>query len=256
MFFVLSKILVFLIYPFTWILIFIFIALLTKNKKLKKYSLISSIVIAIFFSETIIFNFFMKNWEPDAKPISKLEKKYEVAVVLGGIATYDNKAEKMIPRFAADRLIQAVKLYKLGIVKKILISGGAASLFIDLTPEADFLKKYLIAIGIPEKDIIIEDKSKNTHENAVFTYQIFKEKKWLDKKFLLITSAFHMRRAKACFEKVGFKNFDTFPVDHYGGKLQVDYHLILLPKAEVLAYWNILIKEWVGMVMYKIVGYI
>ncbi len=247
---------VYFTHPYTWILTFLFIALFTKKAKLKRISIIISIVLAFLFSETIIFNAFMDWWEPDAKPISELDKKYDFAVVLGGIASYDSKAGKIIPRYAADRLIQAVKLYKKKIVKKILISGGAASLFIDVKPEADFLKKYLIDIGIPEKDIIIENKSKNTYENAVFTYQIFKKNNWLNKKFLLITSAFHMRRAEACFKKAGFRNFDTFPVDQYGGKLNVDYHLLLLPKAEVLAYWNILTKEWVGMIMYKIAGYI
>ncbi len=227
-----------------------------KKRKLKRISLILSLVTAVFFSETIIFNFFMDWWEPDAKPVEKLDKEYDFAVVLGGIATYDSNGDKIIPRYSADRLMQAVKLYKMGKVKKIFLTGGTASLFVEKQPESDFLKKYLLSVGIPEKDIIVENKSRNTHENAVFTYNIFKERGWLGKKFLLITSAFHMRRAEACFRKAGFSGFDTYPVDHYGGVLDVDYHLILMPKAEVLAYWNILTKEWVGVIMYKLAGYI
>ena len=256
MFFVLSKILVYFTQPFTWVLLFLAGGIWIKKQKLRKLSLVMSLVTAIFFSETIIFNFFMDWWEPDAKPLEQLDNKYDFAVVLGGIATYDTKAGKIIPRYAADRLMQAVRLYKLGRVKKIFISGGAAALFIDRQPESNFLKKYLLDVGIPESDIVIENKSKNTYENAIFTRKIFEKNGWAGKKFLLITSAFHMRRAEACFKKAGFVNFDTFPVDQYGGELDVDYHLILLPKAEVMAYWNILTKEWVGMIMYKLVGYI
>ncbi len=256
MFFVLSKILVFFTHPFTWVLMFLSGGLFLKKHKLKKISLILSFATALFFSETVIFNFFMDWWEPDAKPLNQLDKSYDVAVVLGGVATYDSGADKIIPRYAADRLMQAVKLYKLGRVKKILISGGAAGLFIERKPESVFLRRYLLAVGIPDTDIVIEDRSKNTYENAIFTYQIFKRNGWLNRKFLLITSAFHMRRAAACFKKAGLTRFDTFPVDQYGGRLDVDYHLLLLPKAEVMAYWNILTKEWVGMIMYRLVGYI
>jgi len=257
MFFVLSKILVYLIYPFSWIFILLLISFFVKKEKIKKLTLGAAIIISLIFSETVIFNFFMDWWEPDAVPIEKLDKKYDFVIVLGGIATYDSEGQKIIPRYAADRLLQAIKLYKQKKANKIFISGGNASLFgIERIPEADFLKKYLTDIGISDRDIIIEDSSRNTHENAVFTYQIFKRNKWLNKKVILLTSAYHMRRAEACFKKAGFKNFDIFPVDHYGGKLVIDYHQMILPKVEILSYWNILIKEWVGMIMYKVANYI
>jgi len=238
------------------VILFLIGGIFLKKKRLKKLSLVASLVISIFFSETLIFNFFMDWWEPDAKPIESINEKYDFAVLLGGIATYDSEGKKIIPRYSADRLLQVERLYKKGKIKKIFIAGGAASLFFDDIPESEFLKKHLEDVGIPGKDIIIENKSKNTYENAIFTYKIFKQKGLLDKKFLLVTSAYHMRRAEACFKRAGFSNFDAFPVDHYGGRLVVDYHLILLPKVEIMAYWNILIKEWVGIIMYKLVGYI
>ncbi len=258
MFFVLSKLLVFLLYPFTWIIIFLILSLLLKNNRWKKRSLILALFIAIIFSNIVIFNKSTNWWEVDSKRIDQLTNApYDVGILLGGIGYYDASAKKIVPRSAADRLIQTVKLYKLGIIKKVFITSGAPGVFIkDLKPEAEFLRDYLIDVGVPAKDIIIENKSRNTHENAIYSYKIFKEKGWLNKRILLITSGFHMRRAVACFHKAGFKHFDTFPVDQYAGKLVVDYYMLVTPRAEVLGYWNIFIKEWVGMIMYWLVGYI
>ena len=54
-------------------------------------------------------------------------------------------------------------------------------------------------MGIPENDIIIENKSRNTHENAFYTAQLFEKNGFSKSNNLLITSSMHMRRAQACF---------------------------------------------------------
>jgi uncharacterized SAM-binding protein YcdF (DUF218 family) len=117
--------------------------------------------------------------------------------------------------------------------------------------EALVLEKLCIDLGIPKNDLIIETNSRNTRENAVFTKEILKN---YNQKTLLITSAFHMRRAAGCFKKAGF-NFDMFSADPL--ELPVlgpdDY---FIPKAEPILKWTVIIKEWIGFVSYKIAGYI
>ena len=121
--------------------------------------------------------------------------------------------------------------------------------------EADLLKRFLIMTGMSEKDILIEEKSVNTRENAVFTKE-FLEKNGIatDQEFVLITSAFHMPRSKKCFDKVGLKTI-PFPVDYYSHDVKYDLPSILYPGPGAISNWQLLVKEWIGLVVYRLVGY-
>jgi hypothetical protein len=64
-----------------------------------------------------------------------------------------------------------------------------------------------------------------------------------------------MPRSKKCFDKVGLKTI-TFPVDYYSHDLKYDLPSLIYPKAEALSDWQILFKEFLGLLMYRVVGYI
>ncbi|WP_232526813.1 YdcF family protein [Marinilabilia rubra] len=183
-----------------------------------------------------------------------MQKANSFAVVLGGMAS--ENMHNGLPRFAksADRLWQGLYLLKQGYVDTLLISGGLGRLFDKQIPEGELLDNYLTAIGLKDKTIIIESSSRNTFENARNTAKLFDRKK-LPKKIILITSAFHMPRARACFEKQGF-DLEAFPADPLSDTRPMQWKDYLIPSGSVLAQWNVLIREWAGMVMYKINGYI
>jgi uncharacterized SAM-binding protein YcdF (DUF218 family) len=110
--------------------------------------------------------------------------------------------------------------------------------------------------GMPETDILTEEKSVNTHENAVFTKEFLgKNGISTDQEFVLITSAFHMPRSEKCFAKVGLKTI-PFPVDYYSHDIKYDLPSLLYPRAEALYNWQILFKEFLGLLMYRVLGYI
>lgn len=120
--------------------------------------------------------------------------------------------------------------------------------------ESDIIVKVLLQSGIPMNDIIIENQSRNTYENAIFSTEILHQN-FPDSKVLLITSAFHMRRSLACFRKAGMI-LDPYPVDKKARHETITPDRIFLPDPGCLIYWDILIHEWIGMVTYKIQGYI
>jgi uncharacterized SAM-binding protein YcdF (DUF218 family) len=134
-----------------------------------------------------------------------------------------------------------------------MISSGSGSILQPQEKEALFVKDYLITIGIPEEDLIIEAQSKNTRENAVNSALILKEE-YPNGKFLLVTSATHMPRAKRCFQKSGLA-VTPFSVDHKSGPRKYVLDHILIPNAENLKAWNSLAKEWTGFIVYKLMGY-
>jgi uncharacterized SAM-binding protein YcdF (DUF218 family) len=155
----------------------------------------------------------------------------------------------------ADRFIQPLLLYKQGKIKRILITGGNVNikgLKIDATQESKKVKEVLISMGVDEKDIYLEEKARNTHENAVNTKRMLKP--YFGEKMLLVTSAMHMPRAKACYEKEGFK-IDVYPADikkkdTYSGILDK-----IVPEERNLTKIAELIREVAGFVIYKIVGF-
>lgn len=255
MFFILSKILGFLAQPFYWIIILFVIAWFTKRARLKIWSFRLGVAFFFFFTNTVIFCEFTRIWEPDGKRIDDLPD-YDVAVVLGGMAEYDNNLERLSLRRGADRLWQTLHLYRLGKVKKILISGANGDLVDKGLNEAVQFKSVLLDHGIPAGDILLDSVSRNTHENAVESIKILNSHPELNS-VLLVTSALHMTRSKACFEKSGLKNFDTFTTDHYtGSKRNYQFDQWLIPNVSVLSDWAKLNHEIIGYITYWMMGYL
>ena len=71
----------------------------------------------------------------------------------------------------------------------------------------------------------------------------------------LITSAFHMRRSLACYRKVGLA-IQPFTTDFYAHKPRYTPDAFLIPSVDAIGNWQKLIKEWIGLIAYKMAGYI
>lgn len=183
-------------------------------------------------------------------------KKHDVAIVLGGMFEYNGDLDEITIRRQGDRLFKAISLYKTGKVEKLLISGDSGYLGERGLHEAKQVKTLLITWGIPETDIITEEKSINTHENAVESTKILKQSYPHFKNFILVTSGIHMRRSLACFEKEGIQctSFSTDLYANQSGNYYWDQYLI--PNLDTFNLWNKLFKEVVGYISYSIVGYI
>lgn len=252
MFFYASKILDFLITPIVWISLLLLFALFAKDKSRKRQSLILATLLLLLFSNSFILDEAMRKWEIPARSQESLGT-YDVGIVLGGVMFYDSELERLQFHRSVDRVLQAIDLYKKGYIKKILFTGGSGSITYQDLKEAPLIKAYLLLLGIPEKDIIIESASDNTHENAQFTKEILNNR-FKEQSYLLISSAFHMRRAVACFENEGIK-VDVYSTDRYSGERKFMWDHAFIPNAETLQHWDTLIHEIVGYWVYRMAGY-
>ena len=245
MFYIASKLLAFLSKPIMWIFILLITALILK--KYRRKLLIISISIFYFFGNSFIADEFARIWE-----IKRFipSETYDVGIVLGGIADYDKLTKAHNFNKHADRLMDAEQLYHKGIIKKIMLSGGNGMLFNDGYVESEAMRDYLLANKIPLADIIIENTSRNTIENAKNSAEILKTK-YQNGSFLLITSANHMRRAQFCFDKANLKT-TAFPTDCTTSYRSTGYEYILFPRADALEKWENLIHEWIGYIVYRI----
>jgi len=253
MFYILSKTLGLIADPFIWIFSLTITGLFIKNHKTQKRIYLIVVILFFVFGNRIIQNVVFKTWEANPVKAENITGIYDYGIVLSGISWYDSKAGQINFIQSSDRIFQAVKLYKKGKIKKILITGGAAEFLRKDTVESVMIKNYLTSIGIPAKDIITEKISRNTHENAYYTAKLLQNYKY--DKLLLITSAMHIKRANACFKKVGL-NCDVFPVDYHSGDMQYNLFDFFIPSVQVLFYWNLYIHEILGLISYKISGYI
>jgi uncharacterized SAM-binding protein YcdF (DUF218 family) len=252
MFFILSKVLIYILMPIIWIIAILLYALFTKNQKIRKKSIIICLLMLLFFGNGIIANEAMILWEKAPVPIASLAT-YDTAIVLTGIADQRKTNDRVYFSQGADRVLHTVQLYKAGKVKKILITGGSGQLIGEKLPEADLLKSVFLYCGVNGTDIIIENKSRNTRESALLTRKLV-DRLGIKGNFLLVTSAFHMRRAQGCFTKAGIKT-DIFPVDYYSWKWKPLSPLDIIPSEGPLSAWSILLHEITGYVVYKLMGY-
>ncbi|MCX7696098.1 MAG: YdcF family protein [Bacteroidales bacterium] len=256
MFFYLSKILSFLTTPVAWIFLILLMAIITRDKKKKKNRLITAFLFFLFFSNLFVARTVMRLWEPRPIPISSLYKQYDVGVVLAGGMAFLGEENQAVFKNNPDRIIQTIILYNKGVIKKILLSGGDATILHDNSQnEATLLKQFLLQLGIPEKDILVDSLSRNTYENAANSSRIIKNSFPSDVQVLLITSASHMYRSFACFYKQDIIP-DIFPVDHHALSKDYDLVSIILPNSKAFQIWDELFHEWFGLAIYYIIGYI
>ena len=255
MFFILSKALLFLLSPFNWIIFSLFGYFLTKSSKWKKRFKWSALVLFLFFTNTVVFSEFCRLWEIPGTKLQKIET-HDVAIVLTGMAEFNNDIETLTMRRQADRIWQAINLYKANKVKKILISGNHGYISDRGLNEAKQFKSVLVNWGFDEKNILTEEKSKNTHENAAMSTAYLQQNYPELKSVILVTSGMHMKRSLSCFENEGLI-CTPFSTDLYAPQNQSYFwDQYCIPNLDNLITWHKLIKEIIGYLVYDIVGYI
>jgi len=193
--------------------------------------------LAVFFylaSTTWFVNFFSKVlYTPNT------EDKGDYIVILGGgIDEYSGSIE--IGKHTLRRLYKGYLLYK-SKPRKIAVTGGVVSKGI---PEAFVMKDVLISFGVPEEDIIVEDKARNTFQNAQYTYNIIG-----DRPVTIVTSTTHMKRSLLSFRKF-FKE-----VYHIQSDVPVDFRNVFLDYIPTYnafyAFCNV-VYELVGLLQYSL----
>lgn len=172
-------------------------------------------------------------------------------VVLGGEIDTHVSAERNIVALtdAGERLTKAAELALRYPHARILLSGGLADLL--LAPgktEAALGRDLLVQIGVPEGRIELEERSRTTCENAVESKAVARPQP--GDRWLLVTSAYHMPRAVACFRKARFP-IVPYPVDYRtrGFDLRRPSSSI----AAGLAASDLAAHEWIGLAAYSLI---
>lgn len=248
MFFFLSKLAYFFIAPLNWIIALLIWRFLSKSRVIKKRLSVVIIAFILFFGNEVIYTRLVTAWQAKPVPIQKLDN-YEAGILLGGLSSFDKNGNGFL-NASTDRLVEIFILYKGQKIKKIIISGG--SVYKDRPKEANFLYKQLLLLGIPASDLIIENRSRTTFENALYTKKIVDSLK-IKPPFVLVTSAMHIPRAERVFTKAGLPVV-AYPSDYHVLDKRFDFDDYLIPNLNTILDWTGFLKEVVGILGYKLFG--
>ncbi|RDC56124.1 YdcF family protein [Pedobacter chinensis] len=240
--FILSKILIFLLKPIVWVLITMAFSIRAKSERKRKKFLFISLGLLVIFSNPFVCSCFFNLYEPRGI----LKKKYDVGILLGGFSKPGPENRLEITE-SGDRLAQTILLYKTGVIKKILISGGSGKIIGTEPIEADLAADYLKCMGIPDSSIIMENKSRNTIENAKLSLGILNKMEH-NPTVVVITSAWHIPRSKVIFNHIFEQKPDFYPTNYLGNH-NFNISDFIVPDANALSHWEILLKEWVGYIV-------
>lgn len=268
MFLFLSKLLPLFVYPLGLACIFLLAALLLR-RRLPWPGRLTVIALLLLWlaGNPLISMALVRSLEWRYVPVEVTELRQvdaEVIIVLGG-ATRSVDFPRALPEIneAGDRLIYAAWLYQQQVAPRLVVSGGQP-VWAGATPttEAESMTWLLETMGVPPEAVWQEDRSRNTHENAVQVAALLQAANV--ERAILVTSARHMPRSARIFARTDLEitpaptDFTVTRAD-WSYRLQSDWRVQifnLLPTADNLQQTTQTLKEYIGIVVYGLRGWL
>lgn len=254
----LSKLVALFLYPLNLCLLFIFFAglfFLFQRKKLGVSFICLAVCILLISALPLVSNYLVKNLESQHRPYKASNAPIADAILIlgGAVAVPQTPRVDLELVGSSDRVRYAAKLFKENKARKIVISGGNVFQQQNIRGEAYYIAQLLMEWGVPEQDILFEEKSRNTYENALYIKPLLKSNNL--SKVLLVTSATHMPRAYAVFNA---QNVDVIaaPTDILMADNNAPGIFDWIPSADALSNTTSALKEYLGWYYYRFRGYI
>src|SRR5262252_4673035 len=255
MFFPLSKIFGFFAIPSNLVVsvgLFGVLLLPTRFARAGRRLVVASLIVLAILGLSPLANLLIIPLEQRFPPWDAGNGAPDGIIVLGGAISPDVSAARneVALNEAAERLTVVAELVRRYPDARIVFSGGSGALIYDEGAEAPLALRLLESLGIPRARITLEDRSRNTVENAVLSKAIAQPKP--GERWLLVTSAHHLPRAVGVFRKAGFP-VEAYPVD-WRTRGADD---ALRPFASVgdgLRRSDTAVREWVGLAVYWLTG--
>ncbi|MBL8836003.1 MAG: YdcF family protein [Alphaproteobacteria bacterium] len=196
----------------------------------------------------------LKPLEDRFPPLVSLPPRVDGIIVLGGVIDDFVIGKRGVPRslYAAGspRLDAFLELARRYPAARHVFTGGSIELINARDTEADVVRRIFARLGVDTTRVIFEDQSRNTWENARFSFERLRPEP--EEQWIIITSARHMPRAVGVFRHVGWRNLIPFPVDFATDEetsFQAEFRL-----GANLQYLSEAIREYVGLIAYYYLG--
>jgi uncharacterized SAM-binding protein YcdF (DUF218 family) len=232
------------------VIIVILIGLIRNKKKL----IYIAIGVLYILSTPIFSNNFFKLVEGSGhndyrKPISAIDSADAIVVLSGMLEINEVGDSTYIEWGDPDRFFGGMALFKAGKAQKLVFTGGKMPWDKAKKTEGEVLKEYAISNNIPSEKIFVTKYVENTADEAVAVKELISP----SKRIILVTSAYHMYRAKRLFEKQGIEVI-TYKVDYKSERNKEITIIDFLPNSNYLKNSETGLREIIGRILYKIKG--
>ena len=249
--YLLSKLLPLIFSPLGIVLILISFFIIRKKRKFIYSAFSILIIFSNGISSSILLKILENPWE--RLDYSVIEPADGIVVLSGGgIVHHDNT--KIIEWIDPDRFLAGVELYRAKKSNKLIFTRGASPLNSYKLTEGDIYRREAMSMGVPRNDILTTYRVFNTLNEAKAVKKILREKLNSNpNNIILVTSAFHMHRAKRLFEREGI-SIIPYPVDFKSNKINFQLlknPLIWIPNAKYLQKSSMAIREIIGRIIYS-----
>lgn len=270
MFVYLSKFLPYLIYPAGLISLIIIAGLLFCRSAKSKNIVLWLVLLFVFVTGNKLPASFLIRQLEKTYPVYQGGEKADAIVVLGGGTVTKSTPRQIVEvNGAGDRVIYALQLFRDGAADKLLLGGsyidwleGTTITENGVSSPASEMAELLTMFGVSRDDMLIQDHSLNTAEEAVEDAKVLKELGM--NKILLVSSATHMRRAVPLFEKQGLEVIPA-PTDFsYSDRdweklMSFDWatsYTFIIPNISNMEALQTALKEYLGYYVYKLRGWL
>jgi uncharacterized SAM-binding protein YcdF (DUF218 family) len=255
MFFVLSKVVGFFLQPLNFVTVLLglgLLALLAGWRGAGFGAILGAFLVLVLCTWTSLGALMIRPLEnrfprPDPAP----QAVAGIIVLGGGLEGAINLARGGYEmNSGGDRFVETAVLARRYPEARVVVSGGQGTVVLEGEGDADTAPRLLTALGVAPERLVLENRSRNTDENARFTREMVEPKP--GETWLLVTSAFHMPRSVALFRKAGFPVV-PWPTDYRTtGREGVGFFRD--NAGDALSNVMISIREWVGLFAYRLSG--
>ena len=258
----LYKLVKYLIYPFTWLVLLI--GLLTilawlpdgeTRRRWVRFLASASLFIVFILSNPLLSTALMGILEQQVAPFDhNAIQHFDAIVVLGGGLSVQGSLRPLteLSALSRHRTLCGVTLFHNNVSSRLVFTGGSGAPFSPGPPESRYMKRLALRLGVPEEAILIETNSRTTYENAVRTNALLG-----NAKILVVSSARHLLRSIALFRKQGFE-VEGYPCGYLARNRPFTYGNItpfdLLPSLRALSQTTAALHEFVGIIVYRLAG--
>jgi len=184
-------------------------------------------------------------------PPPSLPAQIDGVIVLGGAENPGTSAARgqVVLNGAGERLLKGLELAQRYPQATLVFSGGSSALFGGGVTSATVAERLFGDFGIDRERVVLERRSRNTYENARFTFEEVQPRP--GEAWVLVTSAMHLPRSVGLFRKAGWRVI-PYPVDYQSsGRAPLAPSLRFL---EELDQVDDAFREWVGLIAYRLLG--
>ena len=249
--YLLSKLLPLIFSPLGIVLLLLVVFIIRKKLKFIYSALIFLIIFSNGFFSDSLWRLLEYPWE--RLDYSAVNSADGIVVLSGGRHLPPGKT-KIIEWGDPDRFLAGIELYRAKKSNKLIFTGGVNLFNSNLPPEGNIYINEAVSMGIPRENLFTTYPVYNTFEEAVAIKKLLNKEITSDQKnIILITSAFHMKRAKKVFERAGI-NVLPYPVDFKSSRnfvSSLSNPLKWIPSASNLNKSSKAIREIIGRIIYR-----